>query len=75
MHDCPLIHGRDGLWRRWAITQCTAWSFGVYRILKIKLKLAIKNCPDLCNYVVVITSDLAEIVNRFHKAGEDVDDP
>ena len=29
MHDWPLVHWNDGIWRRWAIAQCTMGSFSV----------------------------------------------
>ena len=32
VHDWLLVHGHDGLWRRWAVTQCTVWSFGVVMV-------------------------------------------
>ncbi len=27
--DGPLVHRYDGFRRRWAVTQCTMWSFGI----------------------------------------------
>ena len=32
VEDWPLVHEHDGLWRRWAVTQCTVWSFGVVMV-------------------------------------------
>lgn len=29
MHDWPLVHRYDGLWRWKAVAQCTVWSFGI----------------------------------------------
>ncbi len=32
VHDWPLDHRNDGLWRRWAIAQCTMGSFGIVMV-------------------------------------------
>ena len=32
VHDWPLVHRNDGLWRRWALAQCTMGSFGVVMV-------------------------------------------
>ena len=58
VHDWPLVHRNDGLWRRWAIAQCTMGSFGVVMVP-----------PSFDNNLGVVRQSLTGLkVQRSHKS-------